>query len=211
VNEDPSAISVALRNQVVITDAQFDVVFPASHRFRSYAHWTPVDVAVRACALLAPRPGQRVLDVGSGVGKLCLVGALTTRATWVGVETESQMIRVAERAARRLRVEHHVQFVHGDAAALDWSAFDAIYMFNPFAEGLLRSDEHPASRHARFARNIERARQQLRSTLPGTRLVTYHGFGGEMPEGFDFVHRETARQDRLCLWIRRSEPDGAHP
>jgi SAM-dependent methyltransferase len=200
---DPSAISTALRNQVAITDAQFDGLYPAGQRFRSYAHWTPIDVALRACALLAPQPGQRVLDVGSGVGKLCLVCALTTRATWVGVETAPEMIRVAGNVARRLRIGDRIQFVHGDANALDWSGFDAIYMFNPFAEGLLKARERPGA-HERFEENIAHARRQLASTAPGTRLVTYHGFGGELPDGFDLVHQEPARQDRLCLWMRRA-------
>ena len=199
---DPSAISVALRNRVSISDAQFDGLYPAGQRFRSYAHWTPVDVAVRACALLAPQPGQRVLDVGSGVGKLCIVGALITQATWVGVETEPEMIRVAENAARRLHIADRVQFVRGDANAFDWSGFDAIYMFNPFAEGLLEATTHPDA-HDRFTRNIDHARRQLAATAPGTRLVTYHGFGGQLPEGFELVHHEPARLDRLCLAIRK--------
>jgi SAM-dependent methyltransferase len=200
---EPSAIAVALRNRVEISDAQFDGLYPAGQRFRSFAHWTPVEVAVRACALLAPHAGQRVLDVGSGVGKLCLVGALTTRATWVGVETEPEMIRVAENAARRLQIADRAQFVHGDANSLDWSAFDAIYMFNPFAEGLLEAREHPEA-HDRFTENIEHARRQLAATAHGTRLVTYHGFGGQLPPGFELVHTEPARQDRLCLWMRRT-------
>jgi SAM-dependent methyltransferase len=203
VATEEHAIALALRSQVAITDAQFDTLYPTGHRFRSYNHWTPVEVAARACALLAPQSGECVLDIGSGVGKLCLVGALTTQATWVGVETEAQMIRVAEAAARRLRVGDRVRFMHADATEIDWSGFAAIYMFNPFAEGLLGARTNAAA-HDRFSLNIERTRSQLARTRVGTRLVTYHGFGGQVPAGFELAHDEPARQDRLCLWVRRA-------
>ena len=42
-------------------------------------HWTPVHVARRAAQFLVTGPETRVLDVGSGPGKFCLVGALATQ------------------------------------------------------------------------------------------------------------------------------------
>lgn len=187
-------------------DAVLDRLFPAGQRFRSRTHWTPADVAARACALLAAGPGQRVLDVGAGVGKLCVVGALTTRASWVGVERELAMIRAGEKAVRRLGLERRVEFIHGDATALDWAGFDAIYLYNPFCEGLYRPDLDAGSRRERYARDIAGAQRCLASTRPGTRVVTYHGFGGDMPDGFELVHREVARGDQLCAWVRRPRP-----
>ena len=199
---DEHAIADALRTRVPVSDARFDGLYPTGHRFRSAMHWTPVAVAVRACALLAPQPEDHVLDVGSGVGKLCLVGALTSRATWVGVEMDPAMIRVAEAARRRLELGDRVRFVHGDAAQIDWSSYAGVYMFNPFAEGLL--DKRDPTARDRFAMTVERTRAQLATTRIGTRLVTYHGFGGQVPAGFELEHEERARQDRLCLWVRRA-------
>src|SRR3954452_18195742 len=70
-----AALGDALRSGAAVPDAEFDRLFPDELRDRSYLHWTPVEVAVRAAELLAPSPrGIRVLDVGAGVGKLCLIG-----------------------------------------------------------------------------------------------------------------------------------------
>jgi 16S rRNA G966 N2-methylase RsmD len=199
---DAAAISHALRTESAISDAEFDRLFPNSQRMRSRSHWTPIDTARRACALLAPVEGSRVLDVGSGVGKLCLVGALTRNASWVGVESEARMIRAAEGAARRLGIEQQVAFRHGDATSFDWAEFDAIYLYNPFAEELFRTGVDAMERRERYIHAIERAQHCLAATTPRTRIVTYHGFGGDMPEGFELVHREPAHEDQLCLWVR---------
>lgn len=199
---DAAAISRALRTRRVLSDEEFDRLFPIGHRYRSDCHWTPVDVALRAAILLAPAPQHRILDVGSGVGKLCLIGALSSASTWVGIEQDAPMVEAARAAAGRLRVAHRCAFVQGDATASDWSAFDAVYMFNPFYEGLFRSGLGTFAKRAHYLRDVERARRQLATMKPGARVVTYHGFGGEMPPELELVHRETAHADRLCLWQR---------
>ncbi len=184
-------------------DAAFDQVFPSSHRFRSWLYWTPVDIATRAAALLAPTPRHRVLDVGSGVGKLCLVGATTTQATWVGVERDRDMVRVAAAAAAHLHVDHRVRFIHGPITTIDWSQFDSFYFFNPFAELLSSTAGDPLDRRQQYCAAIAFAQQELACASAGARVVTYHGLGGDLPPGFELVHREPAGEDELCLWIHR--------
>src|SRR6185437_914320 len=61
-----------------LTDSDFDAIYPAPVRRVSASFWTPVSVAVRAADLLVDDPSTRVLDIGSGVGKFCIVGAAFT-------------------------------------------------------------------------------------------------------------------------------------
>jgi len=187
-------------------DQEFDRVYPAEHRFRSWLHWTPIDVPRRAGALLAPTAGAKVLDVGSGVGKVCLVGALTTDAQWFGIERDYEMVRAANAAAKELRVEPRAHFLLGDMTHMDWSGFDAFYLFNPFAEGLFDDDGDAMTRREDYVSAIEFVQHQLTIARPGTRVVTYHGFGGDMPPSFELVHREPAHEDELRLWIQRPRP-----
>lgn len=186
-----------------VDDAQFDRLFPSSQRFRSWMHWTPVEVAVRAAALLAPGH-ERVLDIGAGVGKLCLIGAATTSASWVGIEQNADMVNAANAARVRLGLETRVRFIRGDIAHLDWTSFDSFYLFNPFAEMLFVGDGTPLERRERYVATIEFVQSRLARAATGTRVVTYHGFGGDMPRGFECVHYERAREDELRLWIKRS-------
>ncbi len=197
----PAALARLLHQRTEIDDTDFDRLYPSSQRPRSSLHWTPIEVATRAVELLAPN-GEHVLDVGSGVGKLCLVGAATTAGTWVGIEQDAEMVRVARAAAASMRLDHRVTFVHGDIADVDWATFDSFYLFNPFAETLFAGDGDPLERRDRYIENIHFAQQQIARVAVGTRVVTFHGFGGDMPPGFREVVREQMYEGDLCLWIK---------
>lgn len=167
-------------------------------------HWTPVEVATRAATLLAPTPNHKVLDIGAGVGKLCLIGAAVTHAMWFGVERDEEQVRVATTAARRMHVEQRTHFIHGDVTSVDFAMFDSFYLFNPFAEMLGSGPDDALTRRERYVATIDFVQRQLSRTVEGTRVVTYHGFGGDLPPGFDLTHREAARNGELCLWTRRA-------
>src|SRR4051812_1484123 len=144
-----AALGDALRRGAAVPDAEFDRLFPDDLRERSYLHWTPVAVAVRAAALLAPSPsGIRVLDVGAGVGKLCLIGALVTGAMWWGIEQDEVQVAAANHAAWALDVGGRTRFVHGDGSRLSWDGFDAFYFYTPFHTVMLAPHASPFVRYA---------------------------------------------------------------
>src|SRR4051795_13047165 len=108
------ALRDALARGEPVDDAALDAVFPDELRARSAVHWTPVAVARRAAAMLAPLAGHRILDVGAGVGKMCVIGAAVTRATWWGIEQDEAQVEAARHAAWALGVDGETRFVHGD-------------------------------------------------------------------------------------------------
>jgi predicted RNA methylase len=198
------AIREALQRRSAVSDSEFDQVFPDELRDRSHQHWTPVDIAMRAAELLAPGPDARVLDVGGGVGKVCLVGALVTGATWWGVEQDATLVAAANHAAWQLDVGGQTRFVHGDGSRMPWDDFDAFYFFNPFGTLLLAPHASPFVRYATIQNTLRRIHQRLIATPVGTRVVTYHGYGGPMPAGYTRVTREPAGNDALELWVRET-------
>jgi SAM-dependent methyltransferase len=188
-----------------VADAELDLVFPDELRERSAQHWTPVAIARRAAALLAPSPGARVLDVGAGAGKLCLVGASLVDATWWGVEHDPALVAAANHAAWSLDVERRVRFVRGDGSRLDWTEFDAFYFYNPFASLLLSPHASPFVRYAVLQATHRRIEHLLTTIRRGARIVTYYGLAGpgsRLPDGFTLAAREPAGGDALELWIR---------
>ena len=196
------ALGDGLRRGAPVSDAELDRVFPDELRERSHLHRTPVAVAIRAAELLAPSPDVRVLDDGAGVGKVCLIGALTTGAMWWGIEQDAVQVAAAGHAAWALDVAHRTRFVHGDGSRLAWGEFDAFYFYNPFTTVMLAPHASPFVRYATIQRTLRRVEQRLAATRPGSRVVTFHGFGGHWPEGFTRLAREPAGDDALELWVR---------
>jgi ribosomal protein L11 methyltransferase len=64
------------------------------------------------------RPGDRVLDLGSGSGILTIAAAKLGAARAVGIENDSEANLVAVRNAERNAVHGWVEFLEGDAADL---------------------------------------------------------------------------------------------
>lgn len=108
-----NAVVNAVRSGKTVADPAFDAIYPERVRVFSWRYWTPVEVARRAAQLLVTSESTRVLDIGSGAGKFCLVGALTTRATFTGIEQRQHLVEVAQWIAERYRVPH-VEYRHGD-------------------------------------------------------------------------------------------------
>ncbi len=193
-----------LRAGEPVTDEELDRLFPAWVRRSSRRHWTPVGVAVRAAQLLVAHRRTRVLDVGCGPGKLCLVGACVTDGHFVGVEQRPHLVRVGREVARRCQVER-CEILHGNVLDVDWRRFDAFYLFNPFAENLPGYPPIDATvRLSRYAyRKYVRFVEERLAELPaGARVVTYHGFGGRLPARWREVATEYCGTGPLELWVK---------
>ena len=75
-----------------IEDEKFDQIYPPRIRELSRLYWTPIRVAAEAAKLLVTTPGTRVLDVGCGPAKFCLVGASLTQGVFIGVEQREDLV-----------------------------------------------------------------------------------------------------------------------
>ena len=209
--DDTQRVLNNLRAGNLLNDAEFDRIYPLAHRKLSQVQWTPVSVAKRASKFLVQTPACRVLDVGSGCGKFCLIGALTTGGEFFGIEQRKDFVEFSKKLARRHRVPG-VSYIHGNVVDLNWDKFDAFYFFNPFYENIASFYE-PVSREIqlnpsfrpseeRYECYIESVRDKLRTVKTGTRVVTYHGFGGKFPLGFTRVYRDPCEADDLELWVK---------
>jgi hypothetical protein len=194
-----SATVARLRRSLDVTDEEWDRVYPWQVADLSSVFWTPVAVARRAAQLLSEASAAPVLDVGAGVGKFCVIGALTTSGTFVGAEKYGDLLEVARSTARRASAVR-VQFIHSRVEDVDWTQFGGFYFFNPFME---LGGGDPGRAHARRCeRLVLMAEERLTLMGAGTRVVTYHGFGGNMPASYELVLREPSGTDVLECWER---------
>jgi SAM-dependent methyltransferase len=198
-------LSAGLRAGEAVTDAAFDALLPKRWRWVSDTHWTPLEVCRAAAPLLAPGPEAIVLDVGSGVGKLCLSGALSSGASFVNVEQRPHLVKVASALAEELGALS-AKFVCADAFSLDWHDFTSLYFFNPFAEAIfpqaLRIDATVKQTEEEHAALIDRLEGRLTDLRPGARVVVYCGLGCRVPEAFERRESQRLGHNNLELWVR---------
>jgi hypothetical protein len=189
-----------------VSDSEFDAIFPPPIRAKSEIHWTPVAVAQRAARMLMADKHSRILDVGSGPGKFCLVGAMSSAGTYVGVEQRPHLSDFARTFALTHQLER-VSFLNAGIEQIDWSPFSGIYLYNPFIETLYhppdRIDDSIESGQERYLRLVRFVQLKLSRLRVGTRVVTFHGFGGDLPPSYDMVVQERWGEDYLICWEKR--------
>jgi SAM-dependent methyltransferase len=202
---DARDVAAALRDGVCVDDRVFDDVFPLLVRARSSVYWTPVEVAIRTAKLLAWKPNATIVDVGSGIGKFCLIAAAVVEADVVGVEHRPHFVEIAEEAALKLGVR--ATFKSGTVADLLPGTIDSFYFFNPFAEnfcvGRDRLDATVELCEERFRKDLEATQAMLSAAPSGARVVTFCGLGGDLPDSYEVALRERCGGGPLELWIKR--------
>ncbi|HVR01143.1 MAG TPA: methyltransferase domain-containing protein [Polyangia bacterium] len=163
-------------------------------------------VAARAADLLTRAGATRILDVGAGVGKFCIVGALSTAAEFVGVERREGLVQVARRAAAQLG-STRATFVHANMDSFSFDGFEGVYLYNPFYEQISkflplidRDVGRSVAAHRYFVRTTI---EKLLAASPPLLVTAYHGFGGAMPPEFERMGAEPAGNDQLEMWIKR--------
>ncbi len=189
-------------------DEEFDLIFPVRIRKHSSLHWTPKDVAIAAARLLVTAPGTRVLDIGCGPGKFCLVGATLGNGHFTGIEQRKDLVAAARRAAKKLGVTN-VRFLRGNVRELSFADYDAFYLYNPFAENIAghRIDATVPLSVSLFKSYIRYVAAQLGGRPLGTRVVTYAGYADEIPSCYDC--EATYFDDELKLWVKNRAYDNA--
>lgn len=180
----------SLQLDIEIDDHTFNTIYPIRIKKLSERHWTPVKIAKIAADYLASKPNMKVLDIGAGVGKFCLVGAASTKGIFYGVEQRASLIKIAEKIAKKHHIEN-VKFIHSNITQINFSDYDAFYFYNAFFENVDTTnpiDKEIDPKIELFYSYSNYVRDQLGKMPKGTRLVTYWSTWEEIPESFDIEY-----------------------
>lgn len=178
-----------IRLNIEVSDEAFNEIYPESIRKFSGRHWTPVAVAKMAAAFLAEKPGARILDIGSGAGKFCMIGAASTQGYFTGVEQRSELVKFCEKAAR---IHHlrNVRYINANITSIDLKAYDGFYLFNPFRENIdgtalidnsVETGPHLFEVYGRYVY------ERLSACRIGTRVATYWNSVTDIPSQYTVV------------------------
>ena len=157
---------------------------------------TPGDVVERMLQLAGTQPGDLVVDLGSGDGRIVIAAAQKFGARGLGIELDEKLLEKSRHNARLAKVADRVSFVHGDVLVSDISKASVVTVY------LLPS-------------LIDRLQPRFVDELqPGTRIVS-HAFAmaGWKPDRAQTVrvtqpHPGQGDESTLYLWIVPAEARG---
>ena len=193
-------ISQQLQSGLPVSDADFDAMYAARLRKLSSIYFTPIEVAKIAAQFLVGQPGTKVLDIGSGAGKFCMIGSACTEGHFTGVEFRESLFALSQRLAERHGFTN-LQFILSNITEVDFSAFDAIYFFNSFYENI--APTNPIDHTTKLDKSLYikyslYVREQLEAMPVGTRLATYFSYLIEVPSSYQ--PQDIHFDGKLRLW-----------
>jgi precorrin-6B methylase 2 len=157
---------------------------------------TPEEVVHRMLQLAETRPGDLVVDLGSGDGRIVIAAAQKFGARGLGIEIDGALVEKSRENARRAGVADRVSFVQGDVLAADISAASVVTVY--LLPGLINRLQ------PRFLQRLQ----------PGTRIVS-HAFAmtGWKPDRRETIriakpHPGQGDESSLYLWIVPAEARG---
>ena len=112
---------------------------------------TPDEVVERMLRLAATGPGDVVIDLGSGDGRIVIAAAKKYGARGVGIELDSDLIKQAKKNAQKAGVADKVAFIQGDLFKADLSDATVVTLFlsqsiNQRIEPKLKRELKPGTR-----------------------------------------------------------------
>jgi len=157
---------------------------------------TPGDVVERMLQLAGTQPGDLVVDLGSGDGRIVIAAAQKFGARGLGIELDEKLVERSRHNARLAKVADRVSFEQGDVLVSDISRASVVTVY------LLPS-------------LIDRLQPRFVDELrPGTRIVS-HAFAmaGWKPDRAETVlvtqpHPGQGDESTLYLWIVPAEARG---
>jgi SAM-dependent methyltransferase len=123
---------------------------------------SPAEVVDRMLRLAAPKPGELLVDLGSGDGRIVIEAAKKYGARGLGVDIDPRLVRLAQDNARAAGVEALARFESRDFFEMDFGAADIVSAYLLPEVNL-------------------KLRPKLLAMKPGTRIVTHDYDMGDWP------------------------------
>lgn len=164
-----------LKLDMDVTDDKFNFIYPERIQKLANRHFTPIAIAKKAAGFLAHKPEAKILDIGSGAGKFCLIGAALTKGDFTGVEQRDYLYHLSNNILHCYHLPN-VKFIHSNITQIKFTDYNAFYCFNPFYENLDTSaiiDNTVKTGFEMYNLYTQYVQEQLSQLPVGTRLATY--------------------------------------
>lgn len=196
-------LSTKAKKNNKLTEETFELMLPDYLQKASRVFFTPFHVAITATQWLTEDGKVKILDIGAGVGKFCIVGATYSDSFFYGIEYRPSLVKIANNIIENFQIKN-ASIINNNLSEVEFNNYDAFYLYNPFYENLSFSKklnnevELIGSLYSYYCKSTE---DKLSETKSGTRLVTFHGNNFEVPTNFKKI--KESDDGKLKLWIKQ--------
>lgn len=189
-----------------MTDAFWDSFLPQNFQTLSPFQWTPISVIERTWNFLSHDGVSSLVDLGSGVGKFCIYLSLLSHHSIdiLGLEDREELVNVSESLKKHWEVTK-VQFKKENFLNQFPKGHSHYYCFNPLYEtmkGTHSIDSNKIKSATQFLKDLQILKQNLLLMKPKSKLITFHGFGGNFLPGFRIILKEEISGGEYLIWER---------
>lgn len=187
-----------------ILKKEFDLLLPDSFQKVSAIHWTPENIIQKSAQWLAPSKKTKVLDIGSGVGKFCILGATVSEAHFTGVELRKNLVEESKKMSQQFNMQN-IHFINKDIVDVPFSNYDSFYYYNPFCEYTAIADKIDDSilfSEKQLKDYNYYVFNELKKKPIGTRVVTYLSPNFQLPNAY--AAQEILEEGALVFWQKIS-------
>ena len=184
------------------TKVVFDSLLPKRFQEISKVHWTPKKIIEVAVKWFEDCKSAHVLDIGSGVGKFCVIGAQKSGIKFTGIELRKTLFKQAVKIKQELSLTN-VEFINENILNVDFNNYDGFYYFNPFLEQIEEMDriDHKTSYStSNFSAYENHVLEQLNKAKKRTAVITYCSPNLKLSN--DFTMKEMMFEGMLELWVK---------
>jgi outer membrane protein assembly factor BamB len=145
---------------------------------------TPHEVVSKMLELASLQPGELLVDLGSGDGRILIAAAGTHRARTIGFEIDPQLVEMSRAAIKTLNLSHVASVQHADFFESDFSDAAVVTTFL-------------------YPHLMSRLLPQFNKLKPGTRIIS-HQFeipGLNADKVVEVRSEETGETHRILLWV----------
>lgn len=189
-----------------MTDLLFDSELPSSLQKLSPYQWTPVSIVKRTWEFLKGEEVRSIMDLGSGLGKFCIVLSFLAEDQFpiYGCEDREELLQMATSLQMKWK-RKSVCFQKTNFLTSFPYGHSHYYCFNPLYETMKGShsiDDTKVKSAKLFLQNIQTLKNHLYLCPKGTKLITYHGFGGSVLPGYIVIRKENDNLGEWMVWER---------
>jgi Methyltransferase domain len=189
-----------IKSNKKVKDNVFDALFSNELKEVAEIHFSPIAVAQKAAQYLVQKKGDRILDIGSGAGKFCMIGSVLTEGFFTGVEQRKHLHDLAISISETHNLSN-LTFLNANITDISFQNFDGFYSFNPFYENINpigKMDDLVELKRELYDDYSLYVKMQLDLKPIGTKLVTYFSYLTEIPDSYRLQFSDF--EGKLKMW-----------